>query len=101
MDIIHTDAPLMPLTQMVGAAGHVQVSTDATGTKRDCFYGWIEPMADAVRCKPHHLVVVHDDTLVMAVAEAIAATGHQVVVTDFGTWSENQRVLSYDDDHSH
>ena len=100
MDIIHTDAPLMPLTQMVGETASVQVSTNSLGTKGDCFYGWVEER-NSPACRPHHLVFTHDGVLMQTIAEALVAAGHQVVVTDFHTWSENQRVFAYDDDHQH
>jgi hypothetical protein len=100
MRIIHTDAPLMPLTTMVAHDASVEIG-QAAGGRKDCFYGWGEAMADPINCKPHHLVVTDDPAMLMVIAETLAATGHQVVVTDYHTWSEDQVVLKYDDHHQH
>lgn len=100
MDVIHTDAPLMPLTQMIGGDAHV-IPGEAAGGRRDCFYGWGEAMADAINCKPHNLVIAADGVYMRTIAEALVAAGHQVVVTDYEVWSENQRVFAYDDHHQH
>jgi hypothetical protein len=100
MKVIHTDAPLMPLTMMVGDTANVIVDVTGTGLTA-CFYGWGEAMSDPARCRTHHLITTEDDEHLMVIAHAIVAAGHQVVISDFEVWSEGQVSLAYDDDHQH
>jgi hypothetical protein len=98
--VIHTDAPLMPLTTMVGAAATVWADTASAGTESACFYGWGEAR-NGSDCKPHHLVATADDVYLNAIAESLYSVGFQVVFSDYKDWSEGQAVLRYDDHHSH
>jgi hypothetical protein len=98
--VIHTDAPLLPLTQMVGSMATVWIDTANAGTEGACFYGWGEAR-NGSDCPPHHLVAAPDDVDTNAISEALHAAGFQVVLSDYVDWSEGQAVLRYHDHHSH
>jgi hypothetical protein len=98
--IVHTDMPIAPLSLLIGEHARIEVGSAAL-SKKDCFYGWGEAMASPVSCKPHHLVFTPDETFLSAIADTIYNMGHQVVMTDYQDWSEDQVAYRYDNDHQH
>ncbi len=98
--VLHTDAPLMPLTQMVHDQALIWPG-QAAGGRRDCFYGWGEPMADAVHCKQHQIVSTDDDVFLIDLAQTVVAAGYQAVISNRDVWSEEQTVIKYDAHHQH
>jgi hypothetical protein len=83
---IHTDAPLMPLTQMVGDTATIEVGKAPKTGGPDCIYGWAEPKFEwpesGVFCPDHHIIVGLDDEEVKWMARTLATLGHQVIVTE-------------------
>lgn len=77
---IHTSAPLIPLTQMVGGDGVIEVGKAAGTGEPDCFFGWAE-VADHPDCKPHHIIWGLDDETIYWIAKTLSLVGHDVVVT--------------------
>ena len=78
---IHTDCPLIPLTQMVASDGTIEVGKAAAGGA-DCFYGWAEAQhTEGSGCRPHHIVIGTDDEATIWIAKLLDLLGHQVVVT--------------------
>jgi hypothetical protein len=98
--VIHTDAPIVPLSQMVGDMAMVFADTANAGTEGSCFYGWGEAR-NGSDCKPHHVVATMNDVDLNAIAETLHSTGFQVVISDREDWSEGQAILRYDAHHSH
>lgn len=98
--VIHTDAPLLPLSTMVGDMAQVFIDTANAGTEGACFYGWGEAR-DGSDCPPHHLVQPRNDVDLNAIAETLHSTGFQVVISDREDWSQDQVSLHYLDHHQH
>lgn len=104
---IHTDAPVMPLTQMFGDTAHIEIAQAMAGGP-DCFYGWREPQTTR-ECRPHHIVTGLDDEETKWVASTLALLGHQVVVTAPDLFTEptgdhhvvEEMPTRYLDEHSH
>jgi hypothetical protein len=101
--VVHTDAPLLPLTQLAGDRVMVRVGRTPRGFA-DCFYGWAEPQ-DRPECKDHHILLGDMDQVLIEIAEILARLGHQVVVTapdDDGDYVHDPSFETvYDNDHSH
>lgn len=100
--VIHTSAPIMPLTQIVQHHGMV-ITGEAAGGRADCMYGWGEAMADPIGCKRHYLVMgLETPALIATVAQALVDLDYQVVVTDEQDWSQQYDTefpSNYDDHH--
>lgn len=103
---IHTDAPLMPLTQMVSGVAVIEVGKAAKGGP-DCFYGWAEQQHPDGGCKDHHILWGMDDEETKWIGTTLATLGYQVVVTEpldpDNQFGDHQVVITrnYDDAHAH
>lgn len=78
---IHTNAPLIPLTQMVGDTANIEVGKAAGTGDPDCFYGWAESQHPSGGCVAHHILWGMDPEETKWVASTLATLGFQVVVT--------------------
>jgi hypothetical protein len=81
---IHTTAPVMPLSKMLGDTALIEIGKAVPGDGRpDCFYGWAEAQNPEVSggCKPHHIVTGLDDGETAWVARTLKTLGYEVVVT--------------------
>lgn len=76
---IHTDAPMMPLTQMIGTDATIEVGRAVAGGP-DCIEGWAEPWSTP-QCRQHHVIWGVDDETIYWVAMSLKTLGHTVVVT--------------------
>jgi hypothetical protein len=102
--LIHTDAPLIPLTQMIGADGTIAVGQAAAGGN-DCFYGWAEQQHET-GCKDRHVVRCTDAETVKWIATTLAILDYQVVVTTPDEAGNDIVVdstmpMNYDNAHAH
>jgi hypothetical protein len=105
---IHTDTPLLPLTQFIADIAIIEVGK-TPGGHGDCFYGWAEPQWSDRRCKPHHIIVPLDREEGLWIAKTLLILGHQVVVTepdDPDDQTGDHHVVDgmpmrYDNAHSH
>jgi hypothetical protein len=104
---IHTNAPILPLTQMMGDTANIEIGRAVgTGTP-DCFYGWAEAQHDG-NCEPHHILWGMDPEETKWCADVLAILGYQVVVTEPDTDDQfgDHHVATgmpevYSDAHSH
>ena len=80
---IHTNAPILPLTQMMGDTANIEIGKAVPGDGRpDCFYGWAEQQHPDDGCQPHHILWGMDPEETKWCADVLAMLGYQVVVTE-------------------
>jgi hypothetical protein len=106
---IHTNAPILPLTQMLGDTATIEIGKAAGTNKPDCFYGWAEAQHPDGGCKPHHIVWGMDAEETKWTASVLKMLGFEVVVTAPDLFTEptgDHHVVEempqlYLDEHSH